>query len=97
MANATAAKSRYHGTSSVAAEDVITMPADYEFIEFYNRDASSTIFFTTDNTAATSGGDGCYVVAPGDSLTVPSDTRNNALVRLYSPTAAPYSIAGINA
>lgn len=71
-----------HKTLSGTTVDTVTLSGgDYSpTFEISNRSGATTIYFTTDGTAPTAGGDDTDFVAPGESVIVQAKTRSVKLI-----------------
>lgn len=81
-----------HATLGAATVDTVTFPDSDHGIEVYNRSAAGYIYFTTDNSAPTSGGDNTFVVGPNQALPIPDTLVTSVNVKLISSTADAYSV-----
>lgn len=98
---ATVSKNRaYHGTLVASTVDTVTLSRTYARVQVINRGGTSEIYWTTNGTNPTVGGDDCYVVA---SPIGSSDTRanfqapqNTCVVKLISTGNPTYSVVGVD-
>jgi hypothetical protein len=98
---ATVAKAKaYHGTLVAATVDTVTLSRVYGRVQVLNRGGASEIYWTTNGSNPTVGGDDCFVVA---SVVGASDTRansqaqsNTCVVKLISSGTPTYSVVGVD-
>ncbi|MFI7073569.1 hypothetical protein [Micromonospora sediminicola] len=82
-----------HYTLAANTEKTFTFDGNYGWVEVLNVDGAAAVYFTTDNTAATVGGDGCYVLpAAISSLEVRDATTGNTVVRVKSAGTPTVSV-----
>ncbi|WBB94192.1 hypothetical protein [Verrucosispora sp. WMMC514] len=73
-------------TLTADEEETVTFPYNGRRVEVFNIDGAAEVWFTTDNTPATVGGDGCIPLAAViSSVEVDDEVSGNAVVRLISP------------
>ena len=90
MASYTVARSK-HATLTAATVDTVTIGGN-EAVEVLNRSASDTIYFTTDGSTPTVGGDDTFIVGAGQSVVIPGRRVSGEAVKLISSAAADYSV-----
>jgi hypothetical protein len=98
---ATVNKNRaYHGTLTAATVDTVNLSRVYGRVQVLNRGGANEIYWTTDGTAPTVGGDNCWVVP---SQVGASDIRansqaqsNTCVVKLISTGTPTYSVLGVD-
>lgn len=96
---------RRHGTltANTVATVTVDAPADVSArdvrrlrsVEVLNRGTTDPIYFRTDGTNPTVGGDDTYVVPPSGGVEVPVRSVNTVEVRMISAGAVAYSVGGI--
>lgn len=82
-------------TLGVATADTITLPGGFSSLTIINQDATSTLSFRADGTAAVTDAAGTYPVLPKTERTIPviakaDGSYNTASV--ISPAAAKYTV-----
>lgn len=90
----TVARSK-HATLTTSTVDTVALTSDFNSVEVFNRGAANEIWFTTDGTTPTVGGDNCYVVLPGTALRVEPSSPGTTTVQLLCVSANAYSVTGI--
>lgn len=84
-----------HPTLAANTVDQVTITGGGQAdVEVLNRDPAADIYFTTDGSVPTVGGDNCYVVRAGQALQRSVPIAAATVVKLISASAAPYSVTG---
>jgi Chitobiase/beta-hexosaminidase C-terminal domain len=90
----------YHGTLVASTVDTVTLTRSFARVQVINRLGTNEIYYTTDGSVPTVGGDNTYVVTNQAGA---SDTRANfqgvkdtCVVNLISTGAMTYSVIGVD-
>jgi hypothetical protein len=95
MTNYTATIAK-HATLAAGVVDTVTLSNDYDSVEVFNR-GGGEIYFTTNGTVPTVGGDNTRVVASGSALQSYGGGYGDGVtvVNLISSGATAYSVTGL--
>jgi len=81
-----------HATLVASTVDTVTFDPDPEYVEVASRDGAAEIYFTTDGSTPTVGGQNCYVVPAFPSARTARHGATGGAVKLISSGTPAYSV-----
>ena len=85
-----------HGVTTANVVSTVALGVDVGAVEILKRDTAGELFISVDGSDPTVGGNGFEILPEGvSSISLPSLTRGDTIVKLISSSAVRFSVKGL--